>query len=258
MSAAKDRPAALAEPCFTTVGCLLQLTRRSSQREARSRSSTPGCALPGELLAPRVRSGRRQPSPVDRPEQVEVARRSPPGRRSKTSRTALRSCGSSISRCRTSRRGARSGARHRSRTRPGPRNARDPGGDDVLGDPARRVGAGAVHLRRVLARERAAAVARHAAVGVDDDLAPGQAGVAPAARPTTKRPVGLARNCERCRVEVRRGDRARSLLGQVGQEQRLEVDASSCCVEIKTVSSAHRPVVLVDDGHLGLAVGAQV
>ena len=51
-------------------------------------------------------------------------------------------------------------------------------GDDVLRDPARGVGGRAVDLRAVLAREGAAAVTAHAAVGVDDDLAAGQAGVA--------------------------------------------------------------------------------
>ena len=52
------------------------------------------------------------------------------------------------------------------------------GGDDVLGDVAGHVGGGAVDLRRILAAEGAAAVPAHAAVGVDDDLAAGQAGVA--------------------------------------------------------------------------------
>ena len=52
------------------------------------------------------------------------------------------------------------------------------GGDDVLGDPARGVGGRAVDLRRVLAGEGAATVAGHAAVGVDDDLAAGEARVA--------------------------------------------------------------------------------
>ncbi len=52
------------------------------------------------------------------------------------------------------------------------------GGDDVLGHPARRVRRRAVDLGRILAGEGAAAVACHAAVGVDDDLAAGQAGVA--------------------------------------------------------------------------------
>ena len=53
-----------------------------------------------------------------------------------------------------------------------------PDGDDVLGDVAGHVARRAVDLRGVLARERAAAVTAAAAVGVDDDLAAGQAGVA--------------------------------------------------------------------------------
>src|SRR5439155_636933 len=51
-------------------------------------------------------------------------------------------------------------------------------GDDVLRHVARRVRRRAVDLRRVLAGERAAAVRGRAAVGVDNDLAPGEAGVA--------------------------------------------------------------------------------
>ena len=53
-----------------------------------------------------------------------------------------------------------------------------PGGDHVLGHPARGIGRGAVHLRGILAAESAAAVASHAAVGIHDDLAPGHARVA--------------------------------------------------------------------------------
>ena len=53
----------------------------------------------------------------------------------------------------------------------------EPGGDDVLRDLAHRVRGRAVDLGRVLARERAAAVAGHAAVGVDDDLAAGEPAV---------------------------------------------------------------------------------
>ena len=45
------------------------------------------------------------------------------------------------------------------------------GRDDVLGDVARHVARRAIDLGRILARERAAAVRRRAAVGVDDDLA---------------------------------------------------------------------------------------
>jgi hypothetical protein len=53
-----------------------------------------------------------------------------------------------------------------------------PGRDDVLGDVAGHVRGGAVDLCRVLAGERAAAVPAATAVGVDDDLAAGQAAVA--------------------------------------------------------------------------------
>src|SRR5690606_8661974 len=56
--------------------------------------------------------------------------------------------------------------------------ARKAGGDHVLGDVARGVGGRPVDLGRVLAAERTAAMAGHAAVGVDDDLAAGQAAVA--------------------------------------------------------------------------------
>ncbi len=56
------------------------------------------------------------------------------------------------------------------------------GFDDVLGHPAGGVGTGAIHLRRVLAREGASTVRGGPAVGVDDDLAPGEPRVALAAR----------------------------------------------------------------------------
>ena len=52
------------------------------------------------------------------------------------------------------------------------------GRDDVLGDIAGHVAGGAVYFRGVLAGEGAAAVTAHAAVGIDDDLAAGKAGVA--------------------------------------------------------------------------------
>ena len=82
------------------------------------------------------------------------------------------------------------------------------GGDDVLGHPARGVRGGAVDLRRILAAERAAAVAGHAAVGVDDDLAPGQPGVAH--RSAGDEPAGRVDVHDRVR---RRGARAGSSAG---------------------------------------------
>ena len=64
----------------------------------------------------------------------------------------------------------------------------EPRGHDVLGHVAAHVGRAAVHLARVLAGERAAAVTAHAAVAVHDDLAAGQAGVA--LRPADDEPAG--------------------------------------------------------------------
>src|SRR5207247_7300950 len=55
---------------------------------------------------------------------------------------------------------------------------RDTGLDDVLRDIARGVRGRTVDLRWILPAERAAAVPRVAAVRVDDDLAPGEAGIA--------------------------------------------------------------------------------
>jgi hypothetical protein len=52
------------------------------------------------------------------------------------------------------------------------------GGDEVLRDVARHVAGRAVDLRGIFPREGAAAVTAAAAVGVDDDLAARQAGVA--------------------------------------------------------------------------------
>src|SRR4029078_11668172 len=52
------------------------------------------------------------------------------------------------------------------------------GGGGGLGPPARGIRRRTVDLRRILAREGAATVARHAAVRVHDDLAAGQAGIA--------------------------------------------------------------------------------
>ena len=78
------------------------------------------------------------------------------------------------------------------------------GGDEVLGDVPGHVGRGAVDLRGVLARERAAAVGGAAAVGVDDDLAAGQARVA----------LGSADDESAGRVDVE--------LGVFGQEGRRE------------------------------------
>ena len=51
-------------------------------------------------------------------------------------------------------------------------------GDDVFRDVARHIAGGPIDLGGILARERAAAVRRCATVGIDDDLASGDAGIA--------------------------------------------------------------------------------
>ena len=123
-----------------------------------------------------VRGGLR----VDRPAQVEVAQD-----RCRAEVEVLVGSSSSIrvdrdlARCRSVSHGDRD--RVRDADRVGDLHLAavgEPGRDDVLGHVAGRVGGRAVDLRRILARERAAAVTGRAAVGVDDDLAAGQAGVA--------------------------------------------------------------------------------
>ena len=81
---------------------------------------------------------------------------------------------------------------------------REPGGDDVLRDLAHRVRGRAVDLGRVLARERAAAVAGHAAVGVDDDLAAGEAAVGVRAAELERARSGCTKHLEVVVGELRR------------------------------------------------------
>ena len=78
------------------------------------------------------------------------------------------------------------------------------GGDDVLGEIAGGIGGGAVDLGRILAREGAAAMGRRAAIGVDDDLAPGEAAIA----------VGTADHEAAGRIDVELLLRAHPALGQ--------------------------------------------
>src|SRR5688572_8765209 len=135
---------------------------------------------------------------------------------------------------------------------------REPGGDHVLGDPARGVGGRAVDLRRVLAGERAAAVAGHAAVGVDDDLPAGQPGVAHGAADDElagrvhQQPVAAGGQAERGQLGL-----DHELL-DVGREQLLDRDVLGVLRGDDHGVDGYRLVVLVDDGDLGLAVGTEV
>ena len=136
------------------------------------------------------------------------------------------------------------------------------GGHDVLGDPAHGVGAGAVDLRRVLAGERAAAVAGHAAVGVDDDLAPGQAGIpdgAPDHEPPGRVDEEVLRRVELALVvELRRQHGMHHVLPQVGADQRVAVDAVPVLGGDQDLVDLDRPAVLVANRDLRLPVRPQV
>ena len=130
-------------------------------------------------------------------------------------------------------------------------------GHDVLGHPAGRVRSRTVDLARVLAAERAATVAAHAAVGVDDDLAAGEAGVAVGAT-DDELAGGVDVHVVAVVGELRRDDRTDDLLDEVGADDRVAVDAVLVLGADEHVRQADRLAVLVVDGDLGLAVGAQV
>src|SRR5919198_858755 len=130
------------------------------------------------------------------------------------------------------------------------------GRDDVLGHVPGRVRGRAVDLRRVLAAERAAAVAGHAAVGVDDDLATGQARVTNrAADDEAAGRIDQELLAQLAHVVERLGqDRLDDVLPQVVGDQRL--GALLVLGGDKQLLDLHRPAVAVADRHLGFAVGA--
>ena len=83
----------------------------------------------------------------------------------------------------------------------------------------------------------------------------------PIGPPITKRPVGLTRGFFQQRVllvEASREHRAQHVLEQVGLDQRLGVDAVGVLGGDQDLLDRDRLAVAVADGHLGLAVRAQV
>src|SRR5712691_6131383 len=128
--------------------------------------------------------------------------------------------------------------------------------DDVLRDVARRVGGGAVDLRRVLTAERAATVSRVAAVRVDDDLAPGEPGVAH--RPTDGEGPGAVHQVLRLGIEPRAADgRPDNLFADLAAEP-LVVDARIVLRRDDDGVDALGNALLVLDRDLGLSIGPQV
>ena len=143
----------------------------------------------------------------------------------------------------------------------------EPGRDDVLRDIAGGVRGRAVDLRRILAREGAAAVARSAAVRVDDDLASRQARVAH--RPADHELAGRVHVDEVAVlveallvVDARVEHRVEDLLDHVLLD-RLGVDGLGVLRRDEDALDLDRrlPPVLVElvaDRDLRLAVGTQV
>ena len=109
------------------------------------------------------------------------------------------------------------------------------GGDDVLGHVPGHVGRAAIDLGRVLAAERAAAVTAPAAVGVDDDLAAGQAAVA--VRTADDEAAGRVDVVLDLAVDqLVRQQRLDDLVRSRTCESRRSTTSGLCCVETTTVS----------------------
>jgi hypothetical protein len=131
-------------------------------------------------------------------------------------------------------------------------------GHRVLGHPAHRVGGGAVDLGRVLAGERAAAVAGEPAIGVDDDLAAGEARVSH--RAAHDEPAGgVDQQAHVGDVDAEVADlRADDVLADVGREHGVQVDVGGVLGGDDHCVEPHGLVAVVLDGDLGLAVRTQV
>ena len=134
---------------------------------------------------------------------------------------------------------------------------RQAGGHDVLGNPTCRVRSRAVDLRAVLARKRAAAVAAHAAVRVDDDLAAGQARVAhrPADDETARR---VDEHLGAFPLHALGGEHRRDhVLDNVSLDLR-HFDISPVLSGHEDLFHRDRLVVDVAHGHLRLPIGIQI
>ena len=130
------------------------------------------------------------------------------------------------------------------------------GRDAVLCDIARHIGGGTVHLRRILAGEGAAAVRRHAAVGVDDDLPAGQATVA--SRPTGDEPPGRVDMDNRLVIHQFRRERRPNHAALDVRPDSLDRHRLGMLARNHDLVDALRFVVLVLHRHLRLAVGPEV
>ncbi len=128
-------------------------------------------------------------------------------------------------------------------------------GDDVFRDVARHVAGGAVHFGWIFAGERAAAVTAVAAVGVDDDFAAGETGIA----------HGTADNEAAGGIDVEFGFLVEHVCGDDGLDDFLDdgfgqIALGNFVAVLRGDDDgidASRAAVDVFDGDLGFAVGAE-
>ena len=129
-------------------------------------------------------------------------------------------------------------------------------GNHVFGDPAGGIRGGTVHLAGVLAAERTAAVAGIAAVGVHDDLAARQAGVA--LRATHNKAARGVDVVFRVLVQQLGGNDLLNDLAADVLMQLLLADVGAVLAGNDHRVDAHGLAVVVLHGDLALAVRAQV
>src|ERR1035437_5681533 len=131
------------------------------------------------------------------------------------------------------------------------------GGNDVFGDVARHVSRAAVDLRRIFSRESAAAVTPGSAVGVHDDFAAGEPGLAhgsPDHKSSRRIDVVLGVLVE----PLRRQHRLDNVLQNVGVQFLVRHTLRVLAADNNGVDARGLAILVVLHRDLALAVGAQV
>ena len=137
------------------------------------------------------------------------------------------------------------------------RPLRQPRRDHVLRNVARHVARRPVHLGRILARKRPAAVRRRAAVGVHDDLAARHARVA--VRPAHHEPARRVHVDLRVRVHHRRREsRGLMIFSMMSVRIVSWLTSGLCWLDTTTASTRTGVVAVVFHRHLRLAVRTQI
>ncbi|CAB4886960.1 unannotated protein [freshwater metagenome] len=127
----------------------------------------------------------------------------------------------------------------------------------MLGNPAGGVRCRTVDLAGILAAEGTATMTTHATIGVDDDLASRETRVAMRAA-DNELAGGVDIHVVVIIGESRRDDGPDDLFDEVGADHGIAIDAVLVLGADEHVRQANRDAVLVVEGDLGFAIGAQV